>query len=301
MVADLYRDAHLGIRSRLEELDARVRETEAELTEAFWASLDADVRERLSRLRDALGWRSRSHAEAFEELARAEGELAAYHEALTRLVERLPILEEGWVEIPDEAPDPPPHESRWTFGWVLEEEAQTFTRAVVTCVRERDRDAELFWSSATSCLARFHDQGAPFALRATASTHGGYVKEVSMWLTTSIARATPRLLVRPESLLSAFGKALGLRHEQEVGDPSFDGLFLIQGTPHAVECLLPPSVRNSLLALARFDVPTLEVSPSQRVAQLRWDFEPTPKALDAALRVLTAIRESRPAAAPLRR
>jgi hypothetical protein len=307
----LYRDAHLGLRARLVELDARVRETESELTEAFWASLDSDVRERLARMRDALAIRRSAKREAdtseaprggaLEELARAEGELAAYHEALERLVATLPALEEAWLEIPSETPDPPPQESHWSLERVRDEEAQAFTRALVTSVRERDRGAELFWSSATSCLARFTDQGIPFALRATAYPRGGNVGEVVMCLVTSIARATPELRVRPESLLSAFGKAIGLRHEQEVGDPSFDGLFLIEGSPLSVARLLPPSTRTSLLALARFDVPTLDVSPAQGVAQLRWDFEPTPRALDAAIRVLTSIRETRPVAVPLRR
>lgn len=301
----LYRDAHLGLRSKLEELDARVRETEAELTEAFWASLDVDVRERLARMRDALvlrrSKRGAASEDAIEELASAERELAAYHEALARLVDKLPALEEAWLEIPTEAPDPPPQDVRWSLEWMPEEEAQLFTRALIACVRERDRDAELFWASATSCLARFTDQGIPFALRATASARGGHIGEVAMCLCTSVARATPELRLRPESLLSAFGKAIGLRHEQEVGDPSFDGLFLIEGSSLAVERLLPPSTRTSLLALARFDVPTLDVTPAQRVAQLRWDFEPTSKALDAAVRILTTIRETRPVAVPLRR
>jgi hypothetical protein len=307
----LYRDAHLGLRSKLVELDARIRETEAELTEAFWASLDSDVRERLARMRDALALRRSAKleadaseapaADALEELARAEGELAAYHEALERLVATLPALEEAWLEIPSETPDPPPQEARWSFEWLSEEEAQAFTRALITSVRERDRDAELFWSSATSCLARFTDQGIPFALRATASARAGNLAGVAMCLVTSIAPATPALRLRPESLLSAFGKAVGLRHEQEIGDPSFDGLFLIEGSPLSVARLLPPSTRTSLLALARFDVPTLDVSPAQGVAQLRWDFEPTPRALDAAIRVLTSIRETRLVAVPLRR
>ena len=34
----LYREAHLGIRIRLEELAMRVRELESQLTEAFWSS-----------------------------------------------------------------------------------------------------------------------------------------------------------------------------------------------------------------------------------------------------------------------
>lgn len=301
MPADLYRDAHHGMRWRLEELESRIRETEAELTEAFWASLDREVRERLERMRSALARRKRDAEDALEDLARAEGELAAYQEALAGLVERLPFLEEAWLEVPTHAPDPPPQESRWRYGWVDEEEAQAFTRACVACVRERDRDADLFWSSRTSCLARFTDQGAPFALRITASPTKGQIGEVAMWLVTSIARATPPLVLRPESIWSAFGKAVGLRHEAEVGDPSFDGLFLIEASQRAVDRLLTPFVQNALLALARYDVPTLEVAPERRLAQIRWEFEPTPKALDAAVRVLAAIRETRPVAVPFRR
>ncbi len=52
-------------------------------------------------------------------------------------------------------------------------------------------------------------------------------------------------------------------------------------------------MRAQLLVLARYDVPTLEVDPQARVASLRWRFEPAAKALDAAVRILTAVRESR--------
>lgn len=51
-------------------------------------------------------------------------------------------------------------------------------------------------------------------------------------------------------------------------------------------------MRALLLALARFDVPTLEIAPPERVASLRWQFEPAPPALDAAVRVLASIREA---------
>ena len=113
-----------------------------------------------------------------------------------------------------------------------------------------------------------------------------------MHLVTSIPRATPRLLLRPETLLMAFGKALGIKHEIEVGDASFDGLFLIEGSRFAAERFLVPSIRAHILTLARFDVPTLRVDPPSRTASLRWCFEPAPKALDAALRILAFIRES---------
>ena len=69
MAADLYRDAHVGIRARLAELEARVRDREAELTDAFWASLEPYVRERLGALREGLGL---VDSRSFHELARAE-------------------------------------------------------------------------------------------------------------------------------------------------------------------------------------------------------------------------------------
>jgi hypothetical protein len=115
-----------------------------------------------------------------------------------------------------------------------------------------------------------------------------------MWLVTSVPRAMPRLLVRHENLVMSLGKVLGLKHEIEVGEPSFDGLFLIEGVAEAVHRLLVPSVRMQLLVLSRFDIPTLEIDPPRRVASIRWRFEPQAKALDAAVRVLAAIRETTP-------
>lgn len=115
-----------------------------------------------------------------------------------------------------------------------------------------------------------------------------------MFLVTSIPRALPPLLVRHESLVLSVGRALGLTYEIEVGDPSFDGLFLIEGSKAAANLYLVPMVRGWLLALARFDVPTLEIDPARRLASLRWRFEPAPKALEAAVRILRAVRETPP-------
>ena len=97
-----------------------------------------------------------------------------------------------------------------------------------------------------------------------------------------------------ETLVLSVGNALGLKHDVEVGEPSFDGLFLIEGAKAAVARLLVPAVRMQLLALSRFDIPTLEIDPPRRTASLRWRFEPASKALDAAVRVLAAIRETPP-------
>jgi hypothetical protein len=286
--ADLYRDAHVGIRARLAELEARVREREAELTEAFWTNLEPYVRERLAELRGAL---ELVGAESLEQLARAEVLLTAYTDELEDWIARAPALEEAWLEVPDEVPDPPiVLESGPRLSTV---DGRAFVRTFAATLRDIHVDAEIVEDGWWSCLARFRHRGAPFALRASAlaNTNGG-LRDVAMHLVTSVARATPPLLVRYESLFAAVGKAMGWKHEVEVGDASFDGLFLIQATKKDAARFLTPSVRSFLMTLARFDVPTLEIDPPRRTASLSWYFEPALTAIEAAVRTLTVIRET---------
>lgn len=290
MPADLYRDAHVGIRARLAELEARIREREAELTEAFWASLEPYVRERLNGLREAL---ELVGSDSLDELARAEVLLSAYAEELDAWIARAPALEEAWLELPKEVVDPPPAPESGPSVDAMEgrELIRRFSSAVRESISPRT-EVEFVEEGWWSCLARFRHRDAPFALRASAlPSSNGRLGEVAMQLVTSVARATPRLLVRHESLFAAVGKAMGLRHEVEVGDASFDGLFLIQGAKKDVHRFLVPNVRKFLMALARFDVPTLEIDPPRRVASLSWFFEPAVKAIEAAVRTLTLIRE----------
>jgi hypothetical protein len=288
MPADSYRDAQVGIRARLADLEQRLREREAEVTDTFWASLDDHVRERLADLREGLGLVASS---SLEDLARAEASLAVYVEELDRLIAMLPALEEEWLEIPHDVSDPPAHDEE---GRLIDDvHGHEFVKTFRAAVRERHRDAEIIIDEPWSCIARFRSRDAPFALRATALPNGnGGVGDVVMQLFTSVARATPALFVRHESLFAAFGKAIGLKHEIEVGDASFDGLFLIQGSRQAVDRFLVPNVRARLMTLARFDVPTLEVDPKSRIASLIWCFEPAASALDAAIGILAFIRET---------
>lgn len=299
MSGDLYRDANFGLRARIAELEARIEARESEVTETFWESLAPKLREELAELRSskvlassALGMPAGD--DSLEKLTRAEAMLSAFLDELERIIATLPATEAEWSVLPDDVADPP--EPRFSFrdGAPSEEEATAIFRQFSAMVRERARDAEILDVN-PMYLARFRERGAPFALRATLYTQGnGQVPEVGMWLVTSIPRALPRLVVRHETLVLSLGKALGLKHEVEVGDTSFDGLFLIEGTKAAADLYLGPAVQAQLLALSRFDIPTLDVDPKARTASLRWRFEPAPKALDAAVRILTAVRESRP-------
>jgi hypothetical protein len=296
--ADLYRDAHVGIRARLAELEARIREREAELTEEFWASLEPYVRERLASLRAGLELAC-GEMDSLDALARAEVLLSAYAEELDVWIARAPALEEAWLEVPTEVPDPPPAPE--SGPRLSTSEGRTFIRSFHATLREVKVDPEVVEEGWWSCLARFRHRGAPFALRASAlANNSGSRREVAMQLVTSVARAAPPLVVRHESLFAAVGKAMGWKHEVLLGDASFDGLFLIQASKKDAERLLGPKVRAYLMTLARYDVPTLEIDPPRRTASLSWLFEPAVKAIEAAVRTLTVIRET-PATISFRR
>jgi hypothetical protein len=295
MPADLYRDAHVGVRARLAELEARVREREGELTEAFWANLEPYVRERLATMREGL---ELCASDSLDELTRAEVLLSAYADELDVWIAQAPAMEEAWLELPTDVLDPPPVPES---GPALSaSDGHAFVKSFNTTMRDctmnssriRSHELEIVSDGWWSCLARFRHRDAPFALRASAiASPNGHVGEVAMQLVTSVARATPRLLVRHESLFAAVGKAMGWKHEVEVGDASFDGLFLIQATKKDAHRFLVPNVRAFLMALARFDVPTLEIDPPRRTASLSWFFEPAVSAIEAAVRTLTVIRE----------
>jgi hypothetical protein len=286
MGAHLYRDAHVGIRARLADLEARIHEREAVLTKAFWLHLEPYVRERLAELRAGL---ELTRGDSLQELAHAEGLLGAYLGELESWIARAPALEEAWLELPSDVDDPPaaPVGLRPRAA-----DGHEFLRTFNTAVRETAAEVQIVAEGWWSCIARFRRRNAPFALRACA--HGeknGRVTAVSMELVTSVARATPRLVVKHESLFAAVTRVMGLRPEVEVGDASFDGLFLIQGAQQDALHFLAPKVRGFLMALARFDVPTLEIDPARQTASLSWCFEPAAAAIDAAVRTLSLIRE----------
>jgi hypothetical protein len=288
MPAHLYRDAHVGIRARLGELESKIAEREARLTDAFWASLDPYVQERMSELRRGMAL---MRSTSFEELARAEVLLSAYVDELDVWIGRAPALEEAWLERPPHVDDPPPVPE--SGPRLSTESGREFVRSFVSMVKETTQHAEIVAEGWWSCVARFRHRDAPFVLRGSAlATDRGQIGEVAMQLVTSVARATPQLLVKHESLFAAVRKVLCPERDVEVGDASFDGLFLIRGASGDVRRFLVPSVRSSLLALARFDVPTLEIDPRKQIASLSWFFEPAVSAVHAALRTLVAIRET---------
>ena len=192
-------------------------------------------------------------------------------------------------------PSTPESERPWRIGYLREDAAHVIARDCKAMVRELDRAATFEADGQLAWVARFQYLDCPFVLQTSVlSVANEEVGEVAMCLVTGIPRGLPALVVRHETLVLTIGKAIGLKHEVDVGEASFDGLFLIDGTQEAADLFLPPNVRNQLLTLARFDVPTLTVDPPARRATLRWRFEPAARALDAAVRVLSFVRKAPP-------
>ena len=292
MSNDLYRDANVGLRARLAELSTRIVDREEEVTDDFWVTVPVTLRERLDELREGL---ELVGSEDFEELARAESLLAAYLTELDALLEGIPLLEADWSAVPDDVPSVPVSERPWRIGYLREDAAHVIARDCKAMVRELDRAATFETDGPLAWVAHFEYLECPFVLQASVlSVANEEVGEVAMCLVTGIPRGLPALVVRHETLVLTIGKAIGLKHEVDVGEASFDGLFLIEGTQEAADLFLPPNVRNQLLTLARFDVPTLTVDPLERRAMLRWRFEPAARALDAAVRVLSFVRKAPP-------
>src|SRR5262249_45685971 len=151
-------------------------------------------------------------ADSLDQLARAEVLLTAYTDELEDWIARAPALEEAWLELPDDVADPPiVLESGPKLSTV---DGRAFVRTFATTLRDVRVGAEIVEDGWWSCVARFRHRGAPFALRASAlaSANGG-LRDVAMRLVTSVARATPPLLVRYESLFAAVGKAMGWKQE----------------------------------------------------------------------------------------
>lgn len=289
MPADLYRDANLGIRARAEELVARIREREHQLTDAVWDNVDEAVLRRRGETREALDLLHTEKEFSFEEMARIEASLSAWADELERLIAAMPAVEAEWGVSPDEVDDPP-LPTTWAADYP--DAMRALREQFESIVQARHPLATFGRTGNASFVARFRERDVPFTLRATAltATELGF-EEVQMSMQTSVRRSMPRLSLQHESFFITFSKAFGVRQEIEVGEPSFDGLFLIQGDEAAARTFLVPSTRALLLALARFDVPKLEVDPPQRIARISWRFEPHLKAFEQAMKVLLAVRD----------
>jgi hypothetical protein len=285
-----YRDPLLGARARLEARRHEAASGEARLTPSFLARLPMKLQTELAELRAAC---EEAVSEELESLARAEGLLAAYCAALKDTIAREPAVDAAYRAMPDSVPDPPPRtQPKVGLWWSPEDEAElsSMVNDLTAQLRRAHADVRVVKTGVLSRIVRFRADGsgaagAPFSLRLELP---GEARPFCFLLTlaTSVPRAMPRLLLRPEGFLEGLFRSFGVR-QHEVGDLAFDGLFVIDG-PASSARLLTPAVRAALLELAFFDIPRLVVEGG--VATLAFSFDPTPACIGAAVRALLRVR-----------
>jgi hypothetical protein len=193
--------------------------------------------------------------------------------------------------MPDTVADPPPRARTkvglfWSAQDVVELE-EVLDQLAADLARIDPRVRVLRRGKGFSRVARFRAHDVPFSLRIELrSTDRPFCFVLT--LATSVPRAMPRLVLRPEGFIEALFRSFGVRHT-EVGDLAFDGLFVIDGP--AGKRLLTPPVRATLQDLAYFDIPRLVVDGG--VATLSFSFDPVPACVGAAIRALVRLRNVR--------
>jgi hypothetical protein len=286
-VAGIYRDALIGLRARIADIALVAEERERRFAPDLWPHLPLDLRERLEALREA----HHAHDDSMGELARAERDGSEYLELLERALALAPELEVRLRAVPASAPEL--HRRALGLpvfvGRAVVEEALAETRAVLhRVVARHDPSARVHALEDHAFSAELRAHGAPIALLVECFVHPERPFEPVVQVATGVPEGTPRLHVAPETWTHAFARTMGLRARATTGDEGFDGRFVIEGDPFPARVLLGADVRAALLTIAREDVPDLLVESG--VALVSWSFEPSDRALDAALFALGRLR-----------
>ncbi len=283
----IYRDALLGLRARIADLVARIAEHEHRVTVDLVHFLPLDLQHRIATARTA-----RSHVgEAFEELSREEEREAAYLALLDEALALVPALERELRALPPEAPELARAPSRvWGAGWGLQmsESLTTVGAVLARVVARHDPRAELEALDEFAFRARLTAMQSPISLLVECFVSRDRPLEPHVQIGTSVARGASKVRVAPESWSQTLARQVGLFHALLTNDPDFDDRFIVEGDAAQAARILSPPVRASLLAIAHDDVPELVVQDGHAI--LRWSFEPTERALDAAFFVLGRVR-----------
>jgi hypothetical protein len=286
-VGEVYRDAMIGLRARIAEMDSVADERERRFAPDLLVHLPHEMRERLAELREACG----PHGDTIDELARAERDRSIYVELLDRALALAPELEVRLREVPTSAPrlkrrgtGAPVFLSQAVIGEALLQVGKVVARVVT----RHDPSAEVVNLDGLTFAAELRAHGAPLALLVECFVDPERPFEPRVQVATSVAEGTPHLHVAPEGWMHAVARTMGLRAHSATGDESFDERFVIEGESFAARSLLGADVRAALLAIGREDVPDLLVEGGAAI--ISWSFEPSDRALHAAFFALGRLR-----------
>jgi hypothetical protein len=285
----IYRDALLGLRARLAELDVRIAEREGQMSPSLTTFLPAELQERLGTLGAARS-RTSEGEDSFEGLSRAEEQSVAYLAAMDDALARIPELERELRKLPRTAPRLArrPSHVPLSLAYMVSELVTTVSAVLSRVVTRHDPTARVDALEGIAFAARFQALETPIALLVECFVRSDRPMEPGVRVATSVPRGAARVRVAPDSWGESMMRSLGLSSAIVTRDPDFDGRFLVDGDAGQVSCLLTAPVRSGLLAIAKDDVPELVVEDGSAV--LSWSFEPTERSLEAAFSILARVR-----------
>lgn len=260
----LYRDPLAGLRSQIATKRGLLSSRELTLPELFRAMLPKAIGSRLVELKEQLTRHGEPESlDALTQLDATIDDLLIVHEEASQLVPKL-------RECPDDVPDPP--RPRLAPPWVLEEKVQlTFRMQLTSLVTAIASDAWLVrWGDATY-MSRLRVAGAPIIITSRFELGPTQTTRFTSSVRTSVPRSTPTLEVRHERLLDGVGRALGLVHDDKVGEGRavFDERYVVNARPGAI-ALLTHDVTEALLAMDRLDA---RLTVGRGLAELVWGAE----------------------------
>lgn len=278
-----YRDPLASLESQVMSKRAQLEDREHALSPVLRALLPSEVRQAVHELQP----RAQAEGESMEVLSDVESALdailALYDDALSQPLRGC----EAEMRDPPRPNMPPP--------WLFEERYLRNVREAASArLLQIHPDSRVVRWGDYAYMGRFWLADAPCAL--TVSAHVLPDAEVlarhHSSLRTTIPASLGALDVSLERTVHVVGKALGLAHEVEVGDPAFDGRFWIVGS-EIMTALLTAEVRSALEQLAD-QSPVLRLGSGLATLtwSAHWERAITDAVPDAALGVLAGLRNA---------
>ncbi|MEM9187983.1 MAG: hypothetical protein AAGF12_02310 [Myxococcota bacterium] len=286
-----YRGIDSALAARLQVLDRAIAEAEARLSADFWSKVAPDLE--LARPRSASPDELPSQELVEERRVRLS--------ALESVLADLDSIEAHWATapaavaptdreqpaapatfFPRETLDPEVRRPLAAEDWIGF--VQHFRSHVPGLVLRRRSGGR--WGHAI----RIDD--VPIDLQAAAMMGGNNNRRFSAAVATSVSPAAGPLRLDPEGFFQDLLELVGLRREIELGDARFDPVFIIRGHEPSVRGLLTSAVRTDLLKLSVETTARLLVD--DRRAILQFILPVSGEAIEAALRVITALHRAPP-------
>jgi hypothetical protein len=282
-----YRGSSEAIVEQIASLDARIGDVERSFTESFWGEVAPGLGLDPPARREAVGAGSGP-----DELLAALSQRESRLEALERIVAGFAAGEEAWRTPPEGAPpaQTAPYDFVTTVNRALSG-VDVNRRAFAALVEQLFPGTTLERPTTHALAATVRFEGELFSL-----TYQPFISSGDKsWAPELVAAVTmppgaPRLQLEPQTTGREILAAFGLIADVEVGDPDFDGMFLVKGDYDEAKAALGPDVRKALLVLAHVDIPSLFVGPG--LAWVRWRYGLSESAVTTALAALRSLRRS---------